>query len=298
MPNYLDMLMNADDLMYFGLKKGTYKNIGNSNTTCSQHILTKSIEQKARKFDVIQPIQPDILGLPGEITGVGSICYSIIESDYSIPVIGNASGYQWEIIPLEAGTLQPQDNTVTIAWNKNFNGEASLSAWAENYCGSIGFKSNLPITISSMINFEENIVICQGETYNGWSEEGAFIQSFLSDEGCDSTVITILSVSESPTVPEIFINNDTLISTDTYATYQWYNDDGLIHGADSNQYVAVQEGIYYLEVTNENECFNVSEPVLLVKTSNETPEALSWDMSLFPNPNDGIFTLKITCGNS
>jgi hypothetical protein len=285
---------DTDDLMYFGLKKGRYKSIGTDNIACSHHILTKSTEQKARKFDAIQPIQPDLLGMPGEITGVGYICYSLMESEYSIPIIDNASGYQWEIIPYDAGTLQSQDNSVTIIWNKNYSGEASLSACAENYCGSLGFKSNRVITISSMFAYEENIFLCRGESYNGWSEEGAFLETFISDDGCDSVVTTILSVSELPAVPEILINYDTLSSAGSYAAYQWYNEDGLIQGADSKQYVALHEGTYYLEALNENGCSNVSEPVYLMKTSVHASEIQPWKISLFPNPNQGVFILKIS----
>lgn len=62
--------------------------------------------------------------------------------------------------------------------------------------------------------------------------------------------------AETPVISGI---NGELSSTPAM-TYEWYYDGDLIEGATSQNYTATEEGIYLVEITDENGCPALSEP--------------------------------------
>ena len=76
---------------------------------------------------------------------------------------------------------------------------------------------------------------------------------------------------------------------DTYSSYQWYDQDGIIEGAIFNQYIIEQSGTYYLEVTNEYGCKAMSAGVGSIKTATNNLIKKKPNIIIISNPNDGNF---------
>ena len=170
-------------------------------------------------------------------------------------------------------------------------------------------KNNITLTVPDTIGviknqdfivtkLNENINICAGEDYNGWSETGKYTRTILSSTGADSVIITTnLTVNELPN-PDFTYNLDTLNSVDIYSSYQWYNQDGEIEGATSSQYIIEHSGTFYLEVTNENGCSAKSNGMDLIKTGINDISNGQFNFIVIPNPNDGKFRLRFDNGNT
>jgi hypothetical protein len=92
------------------------------------------------------------------------------------------------------------DNTVYY-WRvlaKNQNGSSMWSpVWSFTTC---------------VISSEENITICQGQKYNGWTASGTYQRKLLSKTGCDSIVTTNLTVNPLYNITE----NKTICSGQSY----------------------------------------------------------------------------------
>lgn len=159
--------------------------------------------------------------------------------------------------------------------------------------GSMDSESDTVIvTVKPVFNIIENKTICEGDSYKGWTAAGQHIENLTSVTGCDSIVMTNLSFY--PTYqPSIEINGDTLIVTETYQSYQWYDINGEIPGATNNQYIISKSGEYYLVFIDDNGCKNESNPVQAVYSAIESISLENFKYSIIPNPNRGKFTFRI-----
>ena len=106
-----------------------------------------------------------------------------------------------------------------------------------------------------------------------------------SVNGCDSTVLTTItissgvSVSVTPAGPVTLCNgsSSTLSSsvTNPNYTYQWSDANGDITGATSTTYSAVSSGTYTLTITSPAGCTSTSNSVVVNVISVSTPSGLS-----------------------
>jgi hypothetical protein len=98
-------------------------------------------------------------------------------------------------------------------------------------------------------------------------------------------------VDPIPTTPTITRQGDTLISSATTGN-QWYLEGVIIPGATAKKYRAVYSG-NYTDVVTLNTCSSApSNSILVLPVGvNETP--FSKEMQVFPNPNNGQFTLRM-----
>ncbi|MEA5141281.1 M12 family metallo-peptidase [Arcicella rigui] len=80
--------------------------------------------------------------------------------------------------------------------------------------------------------------------------------------------------------------------------YQWNKDNKAIEGANSNVYKATQAGVYTVSVSNVNnlECTTVSDAIVVNLVTSNEPKSIvdNWAVKVFPNPNDGNFTVEFT----
>ena len=100
--------------------------------------------------------------------------------------------------------------------------------------------------------------------------------------GCEASTNFTLVVNELPDQPLISISNGILTSSEGFS-YQWYLNNELIAGANSQSYEPVQEGLYFVEVTNVEGCsrksngFNFDNSVGIQTLAGQK-------LRLFPNP--------------
>ena len=106
-----------------------------------------------------------------------------------------------------------------------------------------------------------------------------------SVNGCDSTVVTVItisagvSVSVTPSGPVSICDGltSTLSSsvTNSNYTYQWSDANGVIVGATSTTYSATVSGTYTLTITSPAGCTSTSNSVVVNIISVSTPTGLS-----------------------
>ncbi|MBK7851539.1 MAG: T9SS type A sorting domain-containing protein [Bacteroidetes bacterium] len=145
-------------------------------------------------------------------------------------------------------------------------------------------------------------------TYN-WSSGGSFdsIGNLLAGNytlritdlnGCMDSVLTVLT-EPLPIVAGININGDTLSTSCAYDSciFQWY------YGTDTTSYIpltnsdvdtmiAMNEGYYYVEITDSIGCNGVSNSIYfsILKASIDENHT---EIQVYPNPNNGSFTVEI-----
>ncbi|MEP7171234.1 MAG: T9SS type A sorting domain-containing protein, partial [Bacteroidota bacterium] len=82
-------------------------------------------------------------------------------------------------------------------------------------------------------------------------------------------------------------------------TYQWKKGNGNIGGATNINYTATTGGTYKVVVTNANTCSKTSAGTVVTincRLSGEENEAAG--MEVFPNPANGMVTLKYTASQN
>lgn len=141
--------------------------------------------------------------------------------------------------------------------------------------------------------------ICSGTSYfyNGhtYTEEGTYSDTILNAEGCDSIVITELTVFQ----PDVSVTQTGMLLTahSTSGTYQWLNADddfAPVTGATAASYTATMSGNFAVAVT-ENNCTDTSAVYQVVLTGVKQA-ALQQSIQLSPNPAHEHLTLRLEEG--
>ncbi|HNY01112.1 MAG TPA: Omp28-related outer membrane protein [Bacteroidales bacterium] len=81
-------------------------------------------------------------------TGPTSLCMNPGSVTYSTMGANNASTYQWDLQPPDAGALYPNGTSVSIAWSSTFTGTATLKVKGINNSCEGPWSSDLAITVS------------------------------------------------------------------------------------------------------------------------------------------------------
>ena len=117
---------------------------------------------------------------------------------------------------------------------------------------------------------------CSGGSYtingNTYTSAGTYTDVLTSVNGCDSTVITVITLSAGVSVgvtPSGPVNicdglTSTLSSsvTNPNYTYQWSDVNGVIVGATSTTYSTTVSGTYTLTITSPAGCTSTSNSSL------------------------------------
>ena len=135
-----------------------------------------------------------------------------------------------------------------------------------------------------------------GNTYDAATPTGTEVFT-VGPNNCDSTVTIALNVL--PVIDNsITTTGTTLTANQTGATYQWLdcdNGNAIITGETSVSFTATSNGNYAVEITTGS-CIDTSVCVNIATVGiNEAANNLG--LSIYPNPNKGIFTLNIKAKN-
>jgi len=84
---------------------------------------------------------------------------------YTISESSHASGYEWSLVPENAGTLESDGTTTTVTWNNDWTGDAEIQALAVNDCGISENSEALKISVENTIGIAEGISASQIEIY-------------------------------------------------------------------------------------------------------------------------------------
>lgn len=120
---------------------------------------------------------------------------------------------------------------------------------------------------------------------------GGTISVTASNNCGNSTPQTLnVSVQQPPTVT-ISQTGAVLATTAGFSSYQWYLNGNTISGATNQNYTTTQSGSYYV-VVNDGVCTGQSNTINVTSAISEM--AKQETISLYPNPNQGSFTIQGT----
>lgn len=233
---------------------------------------------KEPMIKTISPMATDTINL---LLG-DSILFEIEAYDYNQDTLS----YQWF---LNNDLFEDENNTRLLVHTDQFVSDYyNLHASVSDNDTSISMSWILRVNVKTM----EQITICPGNDYHGWDEAGEYERILTTDRGTDSTVITSLSLhSSSP--PDISVSGDTLSCEQEFASYQWFDTNGMIEGATSKNFRVTRSGDYYLVVTDLHGCTHSSTIESIHISSIHSGPLENFKYSIIPNPNEGIFSFRV-----
>jgi hypothetical protein len=264
---------------------------------------------------------------PGPISGNNNVCAGTTQT-YSVAPVSGASSYTWTLPSGWTGSSTTNSINATVGANSG-----NITVTANNACGSSS-ATTLAVVVNSSSPAQPsaitgNTIVCQNstETYSvnpvsgatsytwtlpsGWTgnsttnsitatvgANGGNI-SVTADNGCGSSPSQTINVTVNP-IPNVTVTNvsGTLIVNQSGATYQWIdcnNNNAPISGAINQSFTPTTGGSYAVVVTL-NGCVDTSACQTVTIAGIDT-EALSKQVfSIYPNPNQGNFTIQSTKG--
>ncbi|MCP4440876.1 MAG: S8 family serine peptidase [Aureispira sp.] len=113
--------------------------------------------------------------------------------------------------------------------------------------------------------------------------------------GCNTTRSSSVNVLVKDIIPPVALNANTVYTTTSGTSYQWYKDGVVINGATDSSWLASNSGagMYTVELTDTNGCTGISDPIAYLMTGNLSINAEN-NFELIPNPNNGEFLVKFT----
>jgi hypothetical protein len=125
-------------------------------------------------------------------------------------------------------------------------------------------------------------------------ESGQYFCIVMDDNGCvDSSLIDFpTDVNVYHPQPQISFQNNLLIATSGFTSYQWYSNGNVIPGATFSTYDAPVSGTYSVMVTDVNGCTGMSPAVEFTHVGIEEPEGVEIGLQVLPNPTEGIFEIS------
>lgn len=147
-----------------------------------------------------------------------------------------------------------------------------------------------------------------GSSYVPTSSSNNYKVRVTNANGCSKTsTATAIVVNANPTAtitplgPTTFCAGDSVVlqaNSGAGLTYQWKQGSSIVAGAVNNTYAAKLARTYYVIVTNSNGCSKTSAGLKTTVNCREdgslSGEDFAGNMSVYPNPGNGVFTFMYT----
>ena len=266
-------------------------------------------------------------GNAGTIVGTSAVCQGQNTVSYTLPAITNATSYIWTL-PTGATGISTT-NSISVNYGATAV-SGNITVKGHNACGD-GVVSTLAITVNPLPGNAGTITgtaaVCQGgqnavsytlpsianATSYIWTLPtgaiGIITKNSISviygttavsgnitvkghnacGDGVASTLL--ITVNPLPQKPVITKNGDVLHSTSTTGN-QWYSKNGLIAGANSQDYTPKTSGDYYVVVSNIGCNSEPSNSIHLIPTG-INPILSAKTIKVYPNPVTNELTIEI-----
>ncbi|MBL7778799.1 MAG: T9SS type A sorting domain-containing protein [Chitinophagales bacterium] len=225
---------------------------------------------------------------------------TLTQSGTYTDVLVNAAGCD-STVTLNLTVLAPIASTVnaSICQGGSYNFNGSMLTNAGTYTQTLQGASaqgcdssvTLNLTVGSFIVSNISKTICAGESFvfNGktLTQSGVYADT-LTTASCDSIVNLTLTVNTlpQPTVTQ----NGNVLSTQSFASYQWQVGGNDINNATAQNYTATQSGNYAVVVTDANGCSNTSSALNV--TISTVSEILDFRTVIYPNPTSSVLNVE------
>ncbi len=125
-------------------------------------------------------------------------------------------------------------------------------------------------------------------------ESGQYSCIVIDANGCiDSSLVNFpTNVTVYNPQPQISFQNNLLIATSGFTSYQWYSNGNVIPGATFSTYDAPVSGTYSVTVTDVNGCTGSSAPIEFTHVGIEAPDGVEIGLQILPNPTEGVFEIS------
>ena len=192
-------------------------------------------------------------------------------------------------------TASGGSGSYSYSWDNGSTSEDPSGLSAGTYVVTVTDTWGCTQTLSVVVGEASAIVtnnpqsFCAGGSYsingNTYTSAGSYTDVLTASNGCDSTVITTISISAGPSVSVTPSGPITLCDglsttlsssvTNPNYTYVWSDASGVISGATSTTYSASAAGTYSLTITTPAGCSSTSNSVVVNVISVSTPTGLS-----------------------
>ncbi len=213
--------------------------------------------------------------------------YSVSQKDFII--------YNWEI---NAGEIisKRDSNSILVKWDNPNEGYLALTYNTDYGCIDstdiyyVSYDTVVKPTIKPLTKTR----VCKGQPVI--FDAGAGYKAYQWSTGATSRYDTVFSAglywavlkdnSEQilftdtvfvillplPQIPSVLVNGDELKSSEEDLIYQWYLNGIAIENAQSLTYYAKESGFYQVELTNKNNCTNISDSLYVTVTGLQEEE--------------------------
>ena len=241
--------------VFFPSSTLTYTVIGTDGNSCS-NTATKTI--------TVNPLPTIIV----------NATYSTVCTGNSVTLTGGgATSYLWSGGVTDGVSFVPI-STLTY----------TVSGTDGNNCSNTATKT---ITILPPISSIQTPNVCAGQSImvagHIYTISGTYTDTLASDQGCDSTVTTNLTINSVDT--SVSVSNPTLTATATGATYQWIdcsNGNSPIAGQTTQSFTATANGSYAV-IVSKNSCSDTSS-CHTIYIAGIVENNLAASINIYPNP--------------
>lgn len=110
--------------------------------------------------DVYQPVSPV------RPTGPDTVLCTVLtpQSIYTTRAAMLADGYDWQLLPPQAGTAESTDTSVVVTWSTTYEGNATLKVRSLNTCGTSFWSDSLTLQVRTCIGIDET----EGNVFRVW----------------------------------------------------------------------------------------------------------------------------------
>jgi len=280
-------------------------NCGNGKTSDILNVTIESVPEKA--------------GVPN---GESILCINPTNQTYFTEGAIGATKYLWAIFPANAGTISGTDKMATVDWNNSFSGTATIGVIGQNQCGNGLVSSELSVIIntvtiiakenptnSGIISgagdylYDANISLMAipetGFIFTNWTENGTQVSasstySFTANES-RTLLANFIPISYSISANEIPTNSGTIKGIGSYT----HGENVTLEATPLVNYKFINWTENGKEVTaNATYTFiAINDRTLVANFAAVTgfkEEFSEKSINIFPNPNSGQFTVKLT----
>jgi hypothetical protein len=266
----------------------------------------------------IQIVDSKILpDTPGSIIGQNVVCPSQNSVIYTVPEAANSTSYIWTLPTGASGSSTT--NSIAVAFSSNAS-SGDITVKGIN-CNGEGEPRKLSVKVNN-VAAKFDIVgpssICKGDTVfyslvpgNGvvsyYANHGGMgklvsktkvmvyvdkdmplssfgIQvTYYSECGEENTAFKSVTVNNLQSTAPVITSNGNVLHSNASSGNQWYNQNGIINGATSQNYTAVANGDYHVVQTIGGCTSEASNVIHIVATGVEKLEA-NRAIKVYPNP--------------